>query len=187
MICKLGQQIEKIRLPNGKPVPSVLSLAEAPNGDVWVGTYNEGVFRFRQRQLITHYQRADGLASHEVRAILPINDDEAWFGTSGGLSHLQGEEFKTYTAADGLPSQFVSALMRQADGTIWIGTGKGLAKYINGKIEEQSLEALDNAQYIFDFTTLPNSTDFWIASDRGIIFHQASGMRLIGRAQGIPF
>lgn len=184
---QIGQQIEKIRLPNGKPVPSVLSLAEAPNGDVWVGTYNEGVFRFRQRQLITHYQRADGLASHEVRAILPINDDEAWFGTSGGLSHLQGEEFKTYTAADGLPSQFVSALMRQADGTIWIGTGKGLAKYINGKIEEQSLEALDNAQYIFDFTTLPNSTDFWIASDRGIIFHQASGMRLIGRAQGIPF
>lgn len=184
---QVGQDIEKIRLPDGKPVPSVLSLAEAPNGDLWVGTYTVGVLRFRQGQLIAQYQRKDGLGSNEVRAILPVNEQDAWFGSSGGLTRLQGSTLKNFTTADGLPSAFVSALMQQDDGTVWIGTGKGLAKFANSTIQVQSLVDLDNAQYIFDFTKVPNSNDFWIATDRGIIFHQMGKMSLIGRAQGIPF
>jgi len=94
---------------------------------------------------------------------------------------------KNFNTTDGLPSGFVSALMQQADGTIWIGTGKGLAKYANNKIQEHSLTDLDNAQYIFDFSKVPNSSDFWIATDRGLIFHHADGMSLLGRKQGLPF
>ena len=184
---QVGQDIQQIRLADGKPVPSVLSLAEAPNGDLWVGTYTVGVMRFRQGQLIAQYQRKDGLGSNEVRAILPVNEQDAWFGSSGGVTRLQGETLTNFTTADGLPSSFVSALMQHADGSIWIGTGKGLAKYAEGKIQFQSLADLDNAQYIFDFTKVPNSSDFWIATDRGIIFHHAGGMSLLGRTQGLPF
>lgn len=184
---QVGHNIEQIRLPDGKAVPSVLSLAEGPDGDLWVGTYNVGVLRFRQGQLVAHYQRKDGLGSNEVRAILPLNEKDAWFGSSGGLTLLQAGVLKNFTTTDGLPSGFVSALMQQADGTIWIGTGKGLAKYANNKIQEHSLTDLDNAQYIFDFSKVPNSSDFWIATDRGLIFHHADGMSLLGRKQGLPF
>lgn len=183
----LGKQVEQIRLPDGKPVPSVLSLAEAPNGDIWAGTYDDGVLLFRHGQLVTRYQRADGLASNEVRSIIPASDNLVYFGTSAGLSQLSEKKFKNLTTANGLPSSFVSALMLQIDGTLWIGTGNGLAKMANGNIEPISMAAMDNVRNIFDFSKVPNSTDFWMATDRGIVLHHAKGMDLIGRDQGLPF
>ncbi len=186
---QVGEQIKQLRMPNGNPVPSVLSLAEGPEGDIWVGTYTAGLLRFRNNLLIEQYLRNQGLGSNEVRAIFPISSTEVWIGTSGGLTQLQGATLKNFTTQDGLPSQFVSALMRQADGTLWIGTGKGLAKMFDEKIEVVPLTRFDNAEYIFAFLKLPDSPDFWVASDRGMLFfnNEKQDLTLIGREQGLPF
>ncbi len=186
---QVGEQIKQLRMPNGNPVPSVLSLAEGTEGDIWVGTYTAGLLRFRNNLLIGQYLRSQGLGSSEVRAILPLSSEEVWIGTSGGLTQLHGSTLKNFTTQDGLPSQFVSALMRQADGTLWIGTGKGLAKRLGEKIEQVPLTRFDNAEYIFDFLKLPDSQNFWVATDRGLLFFndETQDLTLIGREQGLPF
>lgn len=174
---------------NGEPMPSVLSLAEGPDGDLWVGAYNDGVFRLRDGKVIAAFQREQGLGSNEIRAILPLSEDDVLIGTSAGLTRITAGKVKIFTRADGLPSVFISSLMRQRNGRIWVGTGKGLAELVDNKIINHPLEQHDNAEYIFDFKVEADSDNFWLATDRGLIYYHAQTEKfsLIGKAQGLPF
>lgn len=171
---------------------SVLSLREGPDGDVWVGTYSDGVYRLRQGAVTTHYDRSNGLASNEVRAI-ELMDDRVFFGTSGGLNMLWQQQMTTLTSADGLPGIFVSALYHQraesgAAAQLWIGTGTGAAVWSDGKIRPLDLHSQEQAEYVFDFYHPPGSQQIWLATDRGLIRYdqQKNQLRLIGRAAGLP-
>src|SRR5260370_6760459 len=43
----------------------VWALHQDTDGGLWIGTRNNGLFRFRDG-LLTHYRVADGLASHSI-------------------------------------------------------------------------------------------------------------------------
>jgi len=171
---------------------SVLSLAEGEHGDVWVGTYADGVYHLRQGAVIAHYDRSNGLTSNEVRAIA-VMDDRVFFGTSGGLSVLWQQQLTTLTNADGLPGIFISSLYYQAPepnrpGQLWIGTGTGAAVWQDGKIRPIDIYSQEQAEYVFDFYHSAGSDWIWIATDRGLMRYdqQKNQLRLIGLAAGLP-
>lgn len=174
------------------PGSSVLSLAEGKQGDVWVGTYNDGVYLVRQGQIAAHYHRGNGLASNEIRAIA-LSEDRVFIGTSAGLNQLYQQQLSLLTVADGLPALFISALFYQRPvagqpGQLWIGTGSGAAVWSDGRVRPLSLQSQDQAEYVFDFYHHKASSLIWIATDRGLIrydFHN-NQLRLVGRAAGLP-
>ena len=54
----------------GGKAPSVLSLAQGPDGDLWVGTFGDGVYRLgHDGQLRHNYAAADGMPGGNIRAI----------------------------------------------------------------------------------------------------------------------
>ncbi len=171
---------------------SVLSLAEGENGEVWVGTYGDGVYRLRQGKVIERYDRSNGLASNEVRAIA-LAGERVFFGTSGGLNMLWQQQISTLTTADGLPGLFVSALYYQPPepdraGQLWIGTGTGAAVWSEGAIRPLDLHSQEQAEYVFDFYHPPGTDMLWLATDRGLVRYdqQKNQLRLVGRAAGLP-
>ena len=112
----------------------ILSLAAAPNDDLWVGT-PDGLSRIRGGQVET-FSSADGLPDDFIRSLLIDADRSLWIGTRRGLTHWavgksgagSGSGMKTYTHADGLGSDLVGAMARDKNGDLWIATLAGLSR-----------------------------------------------------------
>ena len=80
----------------------ILSLAAAPDGDLWVGT-PDGLNRIRKGRIDT-YTSADGLPDDFIRSLLVDSDGSLWIGTRHGLAHWMHEpgaqaQMKIYTRA----------------------------------------------------------------------------------------
>jgi ligand-binding sensor domain-containing protein len=124
---------------NGLASNVILSLAAAPNDDLWVGT-PDGLSRIREGQVET-FSSADGLPDDFIRSLLIDADGSLWIGTRRGLTHwtigkgVSGKSgsgsdagMKTYTHASGLGSDLVGAMARDKNGDLWVATLAGLSR-----------------------------------------------------------
>ena len=75
----------RLTVNNGLASNVILSLAAAPNGDLWVGT-PDGLNRIRGNQVDT-FTSADGLPDDFIRSLLIDADGSLWIGTRRGLTH----------------------------------------------------------------------------------------------------
>jgi len=118
----------------------ILSLATAPNGDLWVGT-PDGLNRIRKGR-VDAFTSADGLPDDFIRSLLADADGSLWIGTRRGLTHwtpktggeLSGARMETFTQANGLGSDLVGALARDSHGDLWAATFAGLSRLHGGVI-----------------------------------------------------
>jgi len=119
---------------NGLASNVILSLAAAPNDDLWVGT-PDGLSRIRGDRVET-FSSADGLPDDFIRSLLIDADGSLWIGTRRGLTHWaigksgsgSGGAMKTYTHANGLGSDLVGAMARDKNGDLWVATLAGLSR-----------------------------------------------------------
>ena len=79
------------------------ALAEGENGELWVGTWGGGLFRFADGRFV-QFSKPQGLANDVVRAISVARDGSLWIATENGLSHMRNGHLRNYTVADGLSS-----------------------------------------------------------------------------------
>ncbi|NOZ78393.1 MAG: diguanylate cyclase [Acidobacteria bacterium] len=113
----------------------VFSLYEEPGGAVWVGTYEQGVFRL-ERGKIQRWTSRDGLPANTVWALEGDGARGVWAGTyGGGLAHITRRGITTYGPAQGLTSKLIRVIRRTRNGDLWIGTsGGGVCVFRDGKI-----------------------------------------------------
>ncbi len=113
----------------GLPQNSVLSLAQTPDGYLWLGT-EEGLVRFDGVRFTVFDKKTAGFKNNMVLALLVDHNRDLWLGTfGGGIARLHQGKFQWFTTKNGLPSDQVRALYEDPQGCIWIGTeGGGLAK-----------------------------------------------------------
>ncbi len=75
----------------------VWTINEDNNGDIWIGTYDSGVWRYDGRDL-TNYTTKDGLTSNAVNTIYKDKKGELWIGTDGeGVCKFNGKSFSGFT------------------------------------------------------------------------------------------
>jgi hypothetical protein len=77
----------------GKNIDCILQLN---NGDYWIGTNGDGVYRYSQ-SILTHYTTKDGLVSDFVLGIQEDKHGRLWFTNRDGISQYDGLQFFTYT------------------------------------------------------------------------------------------
>ena len=114
----------------------ILSLAAAPNGDLWVGT-PDGLNRIHNG-VVTSFTSADGLPDDFIRSLLVDADGSLWIGTRRGLAHWNpGTLDRTWTSlpADGLGSDLVGAMARDTNGNLWVATLAGLSRLQNVQLQ----------------------------------------------------
>ena len=112
----------------GLPQNTVASIAQTPDGYLWLAT-QEGLVRFDGvRFQIFLAKNAPGLASNSIFRLLAAKNGTLWIGTDGGgLGRLQSGKFTTLKRRDGLPQDHVEALLADGEAGMWIGTTHGLA------------------------------------------------------------
>ncbi|MDN5291911.1 MAG: hypothetical protein PWQ06_2150 [Anaerophaga sp.] len=116
----------------------VISLTEDKEGNIWAGTYSDGVSCISQtdsgRWKFTNYSTDKGLCNNVVYGILEDQNNNLWMSTDHGLSRFDKEtgSFFNFYREDGLLSNqfYWSAAHKSDDGFLYFGNIKGL-NYFN--------------------------------------------------------
>ncbi|MHB8797731.1 MAG: ligand-binding sensor domain-containing diguanylate cyclase [Thermoanaerobaculia bacterium] len=119
---------------DGLPMNSVLAMAQAADGSLWMGT-EEGLVRFDGAEFeVRDRGNTPSMDAHNVQALCAEEDGTVWAGTYGaGLLRWDGKTFSR-PASEQEPdrSRPIRALARGGDGSIWIGTAGGLERLVDG-------------------------------------------------------
>ncbi|MCB1127266.1 MAG: hypothetical protein KDM81_12265, partial [Verrucomicrobiae bacterium] len=101
----------------------VSAACEDPAGNLVVGVFGAGVYRFDAGGTMRHSGVAEGLSSDYVLSLATDLEDSLWVGTDGGgLNRIRREPFATIQTTLG---QVVQAITRDQDGALWVGYNGG--------------------------------------------------------------
>jgi ligand-binding sensor domain-containing protein/signal transduction histidine kinase len=125
---------------------SVVSLAESPSGQMWVGTlwglgkYDEAQDDFKW------FTRDEGLSNAAVMGLEFDSDGGLWIGThSGGVNYYDGKTFRPFTIKDGLSSNSVNAIhYSEFYKKVFVGNEFGVSAIRGSRIEQLSIGGLEN-------------------------------------------
>ena len=101
---------------------SANAIFEDSSGDVWIGTKNQGLFRFRDGTFVRVPTSHSGISS-----IMEDREGNLWVGTfGGGLNRLRPCRFFLRQKAHGLRTDSIVSLCEDAEGTLWLACKDGL-------------------------------------------------------------
>ena len=109
---------EPLELPNFL----VISLAESPNGKLWFGTRDLGLFHATPADI---FNIGKSLPDRKINCLLPISNEELWIGTDNGVVRWIGGQV---TTAGSLTDVQAFTMIRDRDGNVWVGTNDGLIR-----------------------------------------------------------
>ena len=115
----------------------VVALHFESSGALWVGTSENGLFRYDAKRGALQQFRADpkgpgSLSNNSVLDIAQTSDGTIWVSTAGGgLNRFNPTTatFKVYTEEDGLPNNVVYGILEDERGRLWLSTNNGLARF----------------------------------------------------------
>jgi signal transduction histidine kinase/ligand-binding sensor domain-containing protein len=112
---------------------AVRSFHSDRDGNLWITTNGDGLYRFKDRAVRTFTPR-DGLPDEVIKTVTVARDGTIWAGTNCfGLTHFDGTRFRTYNQKDGLVNTCILALAEDLNRNLWIGTrDAGVFRYSNG-------------------------------------------------------
>jgi len=127
----------------------IISLYQDHFGNIWIGTFGNGLFRLNpQTRALSHYTASEGLSNTNILSITGI-DNELWFATLGGaircvlpaegISSNTRLKFEGFGEAAGLGNNFIYSVFADSKKRIWFATdGKGITVRENGKFRNFS-------------------------------------------------
>jgi ligand-binding sensor domain-containing protein len=90
--------IEGLKSPDGKNMTYFMSAAVDPDGDMWLATYDDGVYRY-DGETITHYPVMEGDKNILLYSVYIDHAGGLWLGTHGaGVHTFNGKEFVKFQA-----------------------------------------------------------------------------------------
>ncbi|MFT7009619.1 MAG: diguanylate cyclase (GGDEF)-like protein [Colwellia sp.] len=122
--------------PNYKEFRELRALSTDQYGNIWIGTYKNGVYCYDPlTKKFIHLDDSFGLSHPEVLKIFKDSEQNIWIGTGDGLNLWDeaNQRFISFTndnKADGLFGKVVQDIHQARDGKIWVATQKGLNLYL---------------------------------------------------------
>lgn len=113
-----------IRKRDGLASDRILTLAEASDGSIWVGT-EDGVTQLSDVRFPI-LSAAEGLAHEACLSVTTGRDGSLWMATPGGASHYEGGRFTNYGVheADGFTSRWIKRVFAARNGDIYLLNGR---------------------------------------------------------------
>ncbi|HET6975317.1 MAG TPA: two-component regulator propeller domain-containing protein [Pyrinomonadaceae bacterium] len=116
----------------------VRSLFNDRDGNLWVGTNGDGLYKFKARA-VQMFTTDDGLPNNVFKTVIAATDGTIWAGVNcGGIVHFDGTRFRIYNEKDGLANSCILALAEDLNHDLWIGTYGGAFRFHDGKFTQYS-------------------------------------------------
>src|SRR5215475_2201255 len=120
------------RSVDGLPEDFAQSLAQTPDGYLWIGT-SGGLARFDGTSFVVFNQEnTPAFLDDSVYTLLVTKDGTLWAGTEGGgLIKYKDGRFRVFGIAEGLANGFVRVIYEDKNRQLWVGTDNGLFRMRN--------------------------------------------------------
>jgi len=169
---------------------SILSIAQTPDGYLWVGTAF-GLYRFDGVRIVPWQPPPDQHLSANISRLVAARDGTLWIGTRNGLASWKNGKLTQYAE---LAGSVIYALVEDDEGSIWAGTigppnGK-LCEIRNGSVRCHP-EMGGVGHGVFELHK-DGKGNLWVGSETGVwrwrpgppAFYAVPGL-LNGRMQGM--
>lgn len=111
----------------------VTDMVEQPNGNLWIGTYNAGIFFYNRASDKVHYFNTDdALETNKILDLMIDSRGVLWVGTLGnGLLYFNSREnhFNRLQHSASEKADTVWSVREDNQGLFWIGDGTGVHLY----------------------------------------------------------
>ena len=180
----ISNRIWHYRLQGGEWKPTAWELPESAHsltymledrhGNLWLGTYGQGLLCFGPSAICERFTTSEGLSHNAVRALWEDREGSIWVGTDGGgLNRLKPRAVGMYDVRQGLTAEVVMSIAqdpRDAD-ALWLGiNGGGVNRLYQGKIAPLIVEPLLHTNAFVYGLFSDRHGGLWIGSyDQGIL------------------
>jgi Predicted periplasmic ligand-binding sensor domain len=165
----------------GFAAESARKLEVAPDGSLWIGTNDDGVYHYEGGRF-SRFGQAEGLGDLSSRALGLDGEGALWVGTAKGVYRLASGRFEAVPAAEGqgygISTFFVDLpgegmLTASNFPGLWIARPEGIARWATPP---------ELAGLSFSAAALDPEGVLWLGSSNGIVFRVAKGRVLERRA-----
>lgn len=174
------------RAADGLASDNVVAVLADSRGNVWMGTFEAGLTRFRDGQFNT-LTKEDGLSSDFIYSLYEDRQRRLWIGTrGGGVMRYDGSRFETWTKANGLVDDRVRAIHQSRSGAMWFATDGGISVLENGRFTNYAGADELSTDAILSFHEDVDGV-IWIATRGGGVMRWENGRFFtFRRAHGLP-
>jgi len=123
-----GNAFRNYSYTDGLNASFVFEVTKDHEGNYWLGTRDQGVFKYNGRSFIA-YNTSHGLLSDEAKTILCVRDSTL-IGSEKGLNLFHKGVMKSYPASN-MPISSVNDILALKDGSIMLGGDGGVAFFPN--------------------------------------------------------
>ena len=162
---------------------TVRSLAEGPDGSLWVGT-TTSAFRYDGQRFI-EFGTAQGLPPGPIWAMTSDAKGGMWFATQSRLAYLREGKWTIYGPEQGFEPQLVLVMVTEPSGTLWYGTDtEGLVRLEQGRFTRFTTREGLAANVVRSIYADGQGT-VWVSSDVGLSRVKQGRITRVTTAQGL--
>lgn len=183
--------------PEFNPI-SILALAAATDGGMYVGGYNKGLFKVVDGEVVAQLGRDHGLTRNEVRGIYVLTPQRLILGIPSGFAVVDDtpdgfELVGEYNDPAGHLPATVTDVVLVSDTEAFFTSTMGITQVsMVGEPDAWLFEHIDLAAFTparNAFSATLHEQQVWFATDRGLVMYDLNDQRWhwIGREQGLPF
>ena len=122
-LLKYRDGAEVIRIPLPQLAGGIWSLSEDSRTNVWIASYDLGLFRLNPGGGLDHWRATNGLSNDSCRFVFEDRESTLWVGTSGGgLQRFKPRRFHDMGRGSRLSGRVVQSVAPSSDGGMWIAT-----------------------------------------------------------------
>jgi signal transduction histidine kinase/ligand-binding sensor domain-containing protein len=177
-------RFEPVAVPGTLPSSSfVISIVEATDGAIWLGTRDAGLFRVRGTQLSRH---ADGLPDMKINCLLAEPGGAVWIGTDRGVARWNGTEVTQAGVPVALRGTPALGLTRDRESNLWVAAGaRGLLRLSpNGSVHAAAEAGWSLGHVAATFED--RDGNLWVGTDRGLERWRDPVFTTYAGPQGVP-
>ena len=177
-----GKQFSTFAETNRIIVPG--SLAQTPDGALWLPAFDGGVIRFDGTNFI-RFSAAEGLVLDRVFAMAAVLDGSVWAGTANGLSHRVNGRWQSFPCPEG---KQITANVSDSKGTIWarstVNIGLSKASFV-WRFDGASFQPLGGLSGLLNNSLFIDRDDsLWLGTDAGAVRFEGQKLTRISKSKG---
>jgi ligand-binding sensor domain-containing protein len=185
-----------LKIFEASPTSSIISLYEDPHGNVWAGTFGEGLYIIDSQTLRRkHISPAEGLPDGNIIS-LTGDDSWLWLATLGGVANCLlpedplddplGFNQLDFRKESGLDVNFLYDIYMDSSDRLWFATdGSGIISYQDGQILTYLGEDEPGRKVILAIAEDPAGKLWFATSTDGLYRLDDTGFKKYGRAEGL--
>ena len=169
------------------PEMNVSTMLRDHEGDLWIGTANDGLYRVHAGQA-DHFGSVEGLSSDAIQGLYEDREGDLWVATSRGIDRFRDTRVVTYSIREGLTSEDVDSVLASRDGTVWIGNLNALDVLRHDRFSHDKVNGIGPRKGLPGtlITSLfeDHSGRVWVGVDSGLTVYENARFRWVNKPDG---